>query len=81
MTQGDPLGIVSYVIGVLMMIKIMKAAYHDVTQSCYTYNSDALGTFYNIGLYFNLLKHFGPGNGYYPKPLKIIIIVHPDNLT
>ena len=34
----------------------------------------------NIELYFNLLKHYGSGCGYYPKTSKSVLIVHPDNL-
>ena len=30
-------------------------------------------------LYFKSLKYFGLGRGYYPKPFKILLIMHPDN--
>ena len=79
MTHGGALYRVAYGIGVLLMIKRSKAEYPDITQPWYTYNSNALGMFNNIGLYFNLLRNFGPDSGYYPKPPRRFLIVHPDN--
>ena len=62
--QGEPLAMVAYVIGVIFLIKRLKAMYTDVTQPWYTDNADALGMFDNIGLYFNSLERFFPGHGY-----------------
>ena len=81
MLQGDPLGMFAYVIGVLPLIKRLKAAYPDITQPWYADNSSALGTLNNIGLYSNSFKQFGSGCGYYLEPSKIILIIHPDNLS
>ena len=39
----------------------------------------ALDMFNKIGLYFNLLKHFSPGIGYYPKDSKSVAVVHMNN--
>ena len=80
-TQGDPLAMVVYRIGVLSLIKLLKAAHPVITQPCCADNDCALGVFDNIGLHFNLLKYFGPGHRYYPEPLKIFLIVNPDNLA
>ena len=60
----------SYGIGVLPLIKNLKAAHPGVTQPWYNQNAGAILTFGNIELYFNLLKHFGLGCGYYPEPSK-----------
>ena len=70
---------VTYSIGVLQLIKLLKQEYPDVTQPWYSDDDGALGMFNNIGLYFNQLKQFGLGRGYYPKPLKIVLLVYPDN--
>ena len=78
-THRDPLAIVSYGTGVLLLNKILKEVYPDVTQTWYPDDVGALGTFNNIGLHFNLLKQFVPGCGYYPEPHKRVLIVHPDN--
>ena len=80
MAQRDPLAIFAYGIGILPLIKRLKAEFPDITQPQYADDSGSLGTFANIGLYFNQLKRIGPGCDYYPKPSKIIMIVHPDNL-
>ena len=45
--HGDPLAMVAYVIGVLLMTKQMP----DVTQPWYDDNDGELGTFTNIKLY------------------------------
>ena len=54
--------------------------YPDVTHNWYAFASGALGTFANIELYFNSLKLFGTGRGYYPEPSKSVLILHPDHL-
>ena len=64
MTQGEPLAMVAYGIGIVPLIKRMKALYPKITQTWYADDAGALGTFGNIELYFNLLKRFGPGHGY-----------------
>ena len=58
----------------------MKAAHPDVTQTCYAEYVRALDTYGKIELYFNPIKHSGPGCGYYPKPTKSVLIMYPDNL-
>ena len=52
----------------------------DVNQPWCADDYGALGTLANIELYFNSLKLFSLGRGYYPKPLKIVLIVQPDDL-
>ena len=64
MTQGDSLALVPYFNVIILLIKLMKAEFPDVTQPWYDENSSALGTFANVELYLNLLKLFGPGCGY-----------------
>ena len=78
--QGYPLAMVTYGVEVLPPIKNLKAAHPDITQPWYAEDVGALGTYYNIELYFNSKKHSGLGHGYYPKPSKSVLIVQPDNL-
>ena len=61
------ISMVAYSIGVLLLIERLKAEYPDIIQPWYADNSGTLGTFDNIGLYFNLLKHYVLGHGYYPN--------------
>ena len=65
-TQGYPLVMVTYGIGVLPLTKRLESVFPDINQPQYADGTGALGTFGNFGLYFNLLKLFGPGRGYYP---------------
>ena len=70
----------AYDIGVLLLIKYLRAVYTYVNQSWYSEYTGAIVKFGSIELYFNHLKQSGLGRGYYPKPSKSVIIVHPDNL-
>ena len=64
----------------LKLIKRPEGVYPGITQPWYYGNTEALGTFDNLELYFILLKRNGLVQGYYPRPIKIIMTVHPDNL-
>ena len=72
---------VSYGIGFLLLIKCPKSAHDGITQPWYAEYTSALGTFENIGLYFNSLKLFGPGLGYYPEPSKSVLIINADHIN
>ena len=45
MTQGEPLAMVAYIIGILLLIKNLKAEFPGVAQPWYADDSGALGTF------------------------------------
>ena len=82
--QGDPPAMIAHYIFIILIIKWLKAKYPDVTQPCYADDNDALGTFTKNLLYFNYLKTFGLGHGYYPKQPKKCwpytrIISNPEN--
>ena len=79
MTQGDPLDMVAYGIGILLLIKYLKSAFTDVTQPWYAGDASALGTTTRVGSYFNSLKKLEPGRGYHPELSKSVLIVHPEN--
>ena len=71
---------VAYGIGVLQLIKHLKVVNPDTTQPWYDNNARALVMFDNLERYFNLLNHIVSDWMYYPSPIKIIMIVHPNNL-
>ena len=79
-TQGYPLAMIVYGIGIFPLIKNLKREIPDVTQPWYADDAGALGTFAIIETYFNSLTRQGPGRGYYPEPPKSALIVHPENL-
>ena len=78
-TQGGPITMITYGIGILPLIKNFKQDIPDDTHPCYAENTGALGTVAILETYFYELTHKGPGRGYYPKPSKSVLIVRPDN--
>ena len=52
MAQADPLAMAAYVIGILSLIKPLKAEVTGITQPWYADNVGALSTFAIIKLYF-----------------------------
>ena len=42
--------------------------------------TEALGTFEIIEACFRFIELHGLGQGYFPKPSKSVLIVHPENL-
>ena len=69
---------IAYGIGILPLIKNIKREIPDVTQPWYADKDGYLDTFARIETYFDSLTRQGqgPGRGYYPKPSKIVLIVH-----
>ena len=79
-TQGCPLAMITSRIVVLPLIKNIKWEIPNITHTWYGDNTGASGTFTIIETYFNFLTCQGPGRGYYPKPSKSVLFVHPVNL-
>ena len=79
-TQGYPLDMISYSIGVITLTKRLNLTYPDVTQPWCAGNAGALGTFDNLEQYFNLLKCNRLDQGYLPDPTKVILFMHTKNL-
>ena len=75
MTQGDPLVMIAYGIGILPLIKNPKREIPDATQLWYAAADGDLGTFTRLATYFDSLTRQGPGRGYYPEPPKSVLIV------
>ena len=80
MTQGGPLEMIAYGIGILPLIHNLKREIPDVTHPLYADDAGALGTFVRLDTYFDSLTRQGPGRGYHPEPTKSVLIVRPENL-
>ena len=80
MTQGDPLTIITYGIGILSLINNLKQEIPDVTQPWYADDAGDLGAFTRLETYFDLLIHQCLGQEYHPKPSKSILILRPYNI-
>ena len=63
---------VAYGIGIILMIKLLKAEFPGVTHPWYADGAGALGTFANVELYFNLPKKSDQDIVITPNPLKSV---------
>ena len=79
-TQGDPLAMVAYGIGILPLIRLLKAKAPSLHQSWYADDASAAGRLELIAEYFEELMRIGPTIGYFPEPTKSILIVRSDTL-
>ena len=59
-TQGDPLSMIAYSIGILPLINNLKREIPDITQTWYVGDSGSLGEFAILETYFDSLSHQGP---------------------
>ena len=76
MTQGEPLEMITYGIGILPLINNLKYEIPDVTHTGYTENAIVLGMFAIIETYLNLVTRADT----IKKPSKSILLVHRDNI-
>ena len=60
-TQGGPLAMILYRIGILPLIKNLKRAIPDVSQPWYDNDAGDLGTLARLYTYFHSLTCHGPG--------------------
>ena len=54
-TQGEPLAMTTYGIGILPLIKNLRQEIHDVTYTWYADDAKDLGTFARLETYFDSL--------------------------
>ena len=79
-TQGDPIAMIAYRIGILQFFINLKREIPDVTQTWYADDAGTLGMFTRIKTYFDSLTLQGPGQGYHPEQSKSVLTVRPENL-
>ena len=74
-TQGDPLAMIAYGIGVIPPIQELWYAHPHVTQPCYSYDAGVGVSFGKILVHLENLKVRGSPRGYFPEPTNIILVV------
>ena len=79
-TQGDPLAMIAYGIGVLPLIRVLRSDHLQVYQPWYADDAGAGGTFRDIMAHFRDLQLKGPARGYFPEPTKGILVVSEQNV-
>ncbi len=80
-TQGDPLSMFGYGIGILPLIRKLKLEFPAVKQPWYADDAGAGGSFTDLRKFFLRLQEIGPTFGYFPEPSKSILIVRAHNRT
>ena len=76
-TQGYPLTMIAYGIGVLPLIWELWGAHTRVTHLWYANNEGAVGKFVHILAHLWDLQALGLPRGYFSEPTKIILVVAP----
>ena len=79
-TQGDPLAMIAYGIGVLPLIRVLRSDHPQVYQPWYADDAGAGGEFRDIMAHFRDLQLKGPARGYFPEPTKSILVDSEKNV-
>ena len=74
-TQGDPLAMIAYGIGVLPLIQELREAHPRVTQPWYADDAGAVGTFADVQAHFQDLQVRGPARATFPGVTTKILLV------
>ena len=80
-TQGDPLSMITYGIGVLPLIRELWDAHPRISQPWYSDDAGAGGSFRNILVHFKDLQVRGPPWRYSPEPTESILVVALRNVA
>ena len=77
-TQGDPVAMAMYALGVLPLIE--EAATDGATQSWFADDSAAGGKLQAVRIWWDRLNESGPSYGYFLNPTKSVLLVKPQFL-
>ena len=76
-TQGDPLSMVIYGVGMLPLTTKLQEEVPSCIQPWYADDAGAGGKLDGILSYFTKLCEDGPARGYFPETTKSILVVKP----
>ena len=83
-TQGDPMSMAFYAVGLLPLIRIVKReetlSVSDVLQMWYADDSSGGGSIFGLVQWLRLLTKVGPAFGYFPEPDKSVLVVQPSQI-
>ena len=77
-TQGYPLEMVAYGLGILPLIRELRQDHPGVTQPWYADDAEAGGTFEGIQRHLDDLMVKGPPQGYFTEPTRSILVPQAD---
>ena len=75
-TQGDPLAMIMYAIGILPLIHYLNS--RSVSQVWYADDAAAVGDLTNVRVWWDEILSRGPSFGYFPNPSKSWLVVKPE---
>jgi hypothetical protein len=70
----------AYGLGILLLIRQVKAEFDNIKQAWYVDDTGASGNFRSIQYFFQHLQEMGPDSGCFPELSKTILIVRKHNL-
>lgn len=76
-TQGDPLSMILYGIGLLPLAEELRREFPAVVQPWYADDAAAQGNAAQLAAWLRRLQAEGPKRGYFPEAAKSILLVHP----
>ncbi|XP_057308551.1 uncharacterized protein LOC130646905 [Hydractinia symbiolongicarpus] len=76
-TQGDPLGMAIYAIGLTPLLNLMADGIFETTVAAFADDVSAGGKCRNLKVWWDRLMQIGPLFGYNPQPYKSWLIVKP----
>ena len=77
MTQGNPLAMILYSLGMLLLMLQLKAAVSIALQPWHANDAAVGGSFDELKKVFKLSMTMGPARGYFPETTKYILVVKP----
>lgn len=77
-TQGDPLAMAMYAIGILPLIQRLN---HEVKQVWYAYDATAGGRIDRLRGWWNNVLKLGPEYGYFANPTKTWLVVKEEHMS
>jgi hypothetical protein len=69
----------AYGLGILPLIRKLKAEFTNVNQPWYADDAGASGNYQSIRYFFQRLQEIVPNFGYYPEPTKSILVMGKHN--
>lgn len=79
-TQGDPLAMQGYGVGIMPLLSLLKAENPDVKHLAYADDIGGGSSLGNLRQWWDKMVEFGPYLGYFPKASKSWLVVKPEKL-
>jgi len=78
-TQGDPLGMAMFALSIVPLILKLSETGESLSQVWFADDASGAGSLQGLRQWWDVLSTLGPSFGYYPKPSKTCLVIHPQN--